>query len=132
MALLHRLPALLVTLSLLLGAALPAGGLAVLCFGADHVAVEAAAGPAGPGGHCGDHGEPDLAAADPGCSDLTPAAHPLDRAGAATTLAPAQPLAFAWVPPGLPVCTPVGGAWTHRSPRPPPHLVSIDTLVLRL
>ena len=127
MCLPRRLPALLVTLSLLLGAVVPAGGGVVLCFGADHVAVESVQGE-----HCaGGHGEEGrlLADADPDCNDLTPPAVPLDRAGDGALL---LPLASARAPINPGVDAPARVGWAPLPPRPPPHLVSIDTLVLRL
>ena len=130
MSLFRRLPTLLVTLSLLLGAVVPAGGVAVLCFGEDHIAVEAMQEE-----HCGDgHGEAgsSLANADPDCNDLTPSAVPLDRAGDGASVPSLLPLASAWIPMNLGVDAPAGVAWAPLAPRPPPHLVSIDTLVLRL
>ena len=119
----------LTTLALLLGATLPAGGAAVVCFGSDHVGVEVAGDD-----HCEDgHGDGEPAArldADAECVDVAAAAVTLDRPSPAADATPAL-LAL----PGLEVepAQAAAGRWDSAALcRPPPHLAALPTFILRI
>ena len=121
----------LTTLALLLGATLPAGGAAVVCFGADHAGLGVAVEVAG-GGHCHDEREDGVPAAevDSDCVDVAAAALTLDRPGPAADATPAL-LALPGL--GLDVLEPAAGR-LDPTPlrRPPPHLGPLSVRVLRV